>query len=96
MKRIGQSLVGGLLVMFASNVGYLFGARSFFKWVMTWPALFLYRYFPPPAPDQIFPRLGSGEGIVCTLAVATLVYSFVAYLMLWLRSTLSTKPGFVR
>lgn len=74
--------------MFASGMGYLLGGRWFFKWVIAWPALFLHRLFPPPAPDQIFPKLGSTEGILCTLAVATVAYSLVIYILLWLRSTL--------
>ena len=88
MKRVLLSLVGGVLVMFASGVGYLFGGKWFFKWVMAWPALFLYPLFPPPAPDQIFPKVGGTEGILCTLMVATLAYSFVIYILLWLSSTL--------
>jgi hypothetical protein len=86
MRRIFQSLIGGFLVMLTAGVGFLLGARPFFKWVMAWPALFLYRFFPPPAPDQVFPKLGSGVGILSTLAVATLVYSLLVYATLWLFS----------
>jgi len=84
MKRILLSLLGGVLIMFAAGVCFLFGAKQFFKWVMAWPALFLYRFFPPPSPDQIFPKLGSIGGILCTLAVATLAYSLLIYVGLWL------------
>jgi hypothetical protein len=74
--------MGGALVMVAFGVGFLFGARQFFKWAMAWPALFLYRFFPPPSPDQIFPKLGGTAGILCTFAVATLAYSLVIYVVL--------------
>jgi hypothetical protein len=86
LKRIIYSLIGGAFVMFAFSVGFLFGARQFFKWAMAWPALFLYRFFPPPAPDQIFPKLGSDAGILCTFAFATLTYSLLIYVALLLFS----------
>lgn len=86
MKRIIYSVVGGAFVMLGFGVGFLFGARQFFKWAMAWPALFLYRFFPPPAPDQIFPKLGSTAGILCTFVVATLTYSLLIYVVLLLFS----------
>jgi hypothetical protein len=90
MRRVLYSLVGGVLIMVAAGVCFLLsGANQFFKWVMAWPALFLYRFFPPPAPDQIFPRLGSDTGILCTFAVATLAYSLLVYVVLWLYSKTS-------
>jgi hypothetical protein len=89
MKRILISIVGGLLVMLTCAVGFLFGARQFFKWAMAWPTLFLYRFFPPPSPDQIFPKLGSDSGVLCTFAVTTLSYSLVIYVALWLFSKTS-------
>ena len=72
--------------MFAFGVGFLLGARQFFKWAMAWPAPFLYRFFPPPSPDQIFPKLGSDTGILCTFAFATLTYSLLIYVVLLLLS----------
>jgi len=92
MKRAFISIVGGLLVMLVCGVGFLFGARQFFKWAMAWPALFLYHFFPPPSPDQIFPKLGSTMGILCTFAVATLAYSLVIYFGLWLFSKTRIHP----
>jgi len=86
MKRIIYSIIGGALVMFGFGVGFLFGARQFFKWAMAWPALFLYHFFPSPSPDQIFPKLGSTTGILCTFVVATLAYSLLIYLVVLLRS----------
>ena len=89
MKRVLHSLVGGVLIMFAAVVCFLLsGAGQFFKWAMAWPALFLYRFFPPPAPDQIFPKLGGYAGILCTFVVATLAYSLLVYVALWLYSKL--------
>jgi hypothetical protein len=73
--------------MFALGLAFLLsGANQFFKWAMAWPALFLYRFFPPPAPDQIFPKLGSGAGILCSFAVAMLAYSMLVYVSLVLFS----------
>jgi len=68
--------------MLLAGFCFLFFARWFFKWMMAWPALFLYRFFPPPSPDQIFPMLGSDFGIICTLAVSTLTYSVLSYIVL--------------
>jgi hypothetical protein len=89
MKRIIYSIIGGTFIMFAFGIGFLFGARQFFKWAMAWPALFLYRFFPPPSPDQIFPKLGGTAGILCTFAVATLAYSLLIYVVLSLLSKTS-------
>src|SRR5437870_54342 len=89
MKRVFVSIIGGVLLMLTWGVGFLFGARQFFKWAMAWPALFLYRFFPPPSPDQIFPKLGSMSGILCTFAAATLSYSLLIYVALWLFSKTS-------
>src|SRR5687767_7834717 len=86
MKRIIYSIGGGACMMVAFGVGFLFGARQFFKWAMAWPALFLYRFFPPPSPDQIFPKLGSDLGILCTLGFATLSYSLLIYIVVLLLS----------
>lgn len=49
---------------------------------MTWPVLFLYPYFPPPNPDQVFPKLGSYVGMLCTLGLSTLAYSLLSYILL--------------
>lgn len=68
--------------MYLAGFWYLFFARWFFKWMIAWPALFLYRFFPPPSPDQIFPMLGSNLGILSTLGVSTLTYSLLSYIVL--------------
>jgi hypothetical protein len=80
MKPIIQSIVGGMFVMALSAILWLLGAKSFFMWVMAWPALILRPFFRAPSPDQVFPVLGGYAGIFTTLIVATLVYSMLIHL----------------
>lgn len=68
--------------MTLAAVLWLLGAKSFFIWVMAWPALILRPLFPPPSPDQVFPVLGGLAGIFTTLIAATLTYSALVYLAL--------------
>jgi hypothetical protein len=89
MKRVVQSLIGGLIVMTVFAVFFVLGGGSFFKWAMAWPVLMLHPFFPPPAPDQVFPHLGSWTGIFTTLGVATVNYSILIYSILWFGSRLS-------
>ena len=86
VKLILQSLAGGLFIMATSAIFWLFGVKRFFIWVMAWPALLLRPFFSEPAPDQIFPLIGSWAGIFTALAFAMLVYSLLVYLVLWWRS----------
>jgi hypothetical protein len=82
MKRILLSVAGGVLVMFATPLVIVLTGRMSLKWVITWPALFLYPYFPRPNPDQVFPKLGGYTGMLCTLGLATLAYSLLSYIVL--------------
>lgn len=81
MKHALQSLFGGVLVMAVSFMGMVLGGGRFFLWVMAWPALLLKFVFSPPAPDQIFPALGSLAGIISSLLLATLTYSLLIFLL---------------
>jgi hypothetical protein len=91
-KPIIQGVVGGVLVMAAAAMGFVLGGGRHFMWVMAWPALLLRPLFPPPAPDQIFPVLGSCSGIICTLVFATAVYSLTVCLVIWCRSRFMRLP----
>jgi hypothetical protein len=86
MRRVFLSIAGGTFVMTLAAICSLFGGRRLFIWVMAWPVLILHPFFPPAAPDQIFPILGSLAGIFSTLVFATLSYSLLIYLVLWLRA----------
>ena len=80
MKSIIEPILGGILVMTLAAILWPFGAKSFFIWVMAWPALILRPLFPPPSPDQVYPVLGGVAGISTTLITATLTYSALIYL----------------
>jgi hypothetical protein len=82
MKPIIESILGGTIVMTLAAILWLFGAKSFFIWVLAWPALILRPLFPAPSPDQVFPVLGGYAGIFTTLIAATLTYSAMIYLAL--------------
>lgn len=86
MRRVLVSIVGGMLVMFASLICWLAGGGRFFVWMCSWPALFIHPFFAEPAPDQIVPLVGGRAGISATAILATLTYSLLIYLMLWWRS----------
>jgi hypothetical protein len=86
MRRVLVSVVGGMLVMFASLICWLTGGGRFFVWVCSWPALFIHPFFAEPSPDQIIPLVGGYAGIFTTAILATSTYSLLIYLMLWWRS----------
>lgn len=78
--------------MTSSAVFWLFGAKSFFIWVLAWPALILSPLFPPPSPDQVFPLLGGLAGILTTLFTAMLTYSALIFLALRLYRAAKRLP----
>lgn len=79
-RRAAQSLLGGVLVMAVSFLSFVLGGGMFYLWVMAWPAVLLKPFFPPPAPSQIFPEVGSLEGILSSMLVAALTYSVIIFL----------------
>ena len=83
MKRMVQSLAGGALVVLVLFITLALSGESLFALLLFWPIFIFRPLFPPAGSDPLFPFIPRGTGLLVSLIFATLVYSFLVYVVLY-------------
>jgi hypothetical protein len=92
MKRILQSMAGGVLVMMILAMSLALSNSVALFLLFLWPIFIFWPLFPATESDPLFPGIPSGVGILVSLIFATLVYSILIYMVLWWRGKRKHLP----